>query len=98
LVGFAYKGEEVMEFYLEMPTNQNLTVHLSVRAQMDAAYCNCPLHLHFIGCLLSDSIPLPRRGVICRPVFEQINTYYTALSILQNAYWVKHKRKIKWIY
>jgi len=31
--------------------------------------------LAFIGCLLSDPILLPKRRIICRPIFEQ--TYYT---------------------
>ena len=34
--------------------------------------------LVFIGCLLSDPILLPKRRIICRSIFEQINTYYTA--------------------
>ena len=37
-----------------------------------------PTPLVFIGCLLSDPIFLPKRRIICRPIFEQINTYYTA--------------------
>jgi len=39
-----------------------------------------PTPLAFIGCLLSDPIPLPKRRVICRPIFEQINTYYQHLA------------------
>jgi len=30
------------------------------------------------GCLLSDPIPVPKKRIICKPVFEQIDTYYTA--------------------
>jgi len=35
-----------------------------------------PTPLVFIGCLLSDAIPLSKRTIIRRPIFEQINTCY----------------------
>jgi len=37
-----------------------------------------PTPLVFIGCLLSDPISIPKTRIICRPIFKQINTYYTA--------------------
>ena len=43
-----------------------------------AAY-NCPLHLYLLVVyLLSDPIPLPKRWIVIRPVFEQMNIYIKA--------------------
>jgi len=51
-------------------------------------YLQLPTPLVFIGCLLSDPIYLPKRRIICGPVFEQIHTY-SQQSVLQKAYY-KH--------
>jgi len=42
-----------------------------------------PTLLVFIGCILSGPIPLLKRRIICRPVFEQKNTYYTAVYVTE---------------
>jgi len=59
-----------------IPTIQLLPRSWSLSMQL-------PTPLVFTGCLISNPITLPKRRIICGPVFEQINTCYTTKYFTQ---------------
>jgi len=73
------------QFTFQHVTFQKLLYPSISAGALTTVTCYClhmqlPTPIVFIGCLLSDPVPLLRRRIwiICRPIFEQINTYYAA--------------------
>jgi len=40
--------------------------------------CNCPVHLYLLAAYCQTEFFYPKRRIIRKPIFEQINAYYTA--------------------